>query len=431
MQTQTRYVTARQMPHNAEVEQALLGAIMTEPEIILEITTKPQEFFIESHAVVFEAMLELSRGGHEINAVTLGAQIAGIGKSDIVKPYLYTDLLSATPSAIGYRKYADIIRKLHTQRLIIAASGKIAEIGYAETDKSDEELLSAVHAVASSIESGNVSLDGVTLSDAVYDSLPEITDYLDGNRTTWGVPTGLRDLDAYIGGLAYGEMTLVAADPGKGKTMLVTTIALNAARAGYAGLFFSLEMTLRQLMLRLYAQCGSVSTGDIRRGKLTQKQRDEMFYKVQSVKDSNLTIFDEPIDTDTLERAILRQQRRGKVNFAVVDYSDLLKDSAESEVVRMKHVSHALKNIAKRTGIALLVVHPISREAEDDSVPKLRNLGWGRAWEYDAHTVLFPHFKKDRKDFSAVIGIGKYRDGEPNNKIECVFDGRGWYDIAR
>lgn len=138
------------------------------------------------------------------------------------------------------------------------------------------------------------------------------------------------------------------------------------------------------------------------------------------------------MDTAAVHRSILRLQRRTDLKLAVIDYSDLLKDRAESEVVRMKNISHALKNIAKQTGVALVVVHPITRDAaRQDEAPDLHHLGWGRAWEYDAHTCLFPFFKKARTDFSAVIKVGKFRDGISGKAIDMTFNGKRWGGLAR
>lgn len=421
------------VPNDSEAEQSLLGSILLDNDALLMIHTQPTDFFYERHADILCAMQTLSAEGKPIDLVTLCSKIEDMGKLQRIGGAAYlTALIGSVPSALNVQTYAERVERCALQRRLITAAGEIAGIAYNAKERTDEQIIGEVQNVIMNIDAP-VREDGCkTLYDAIYASMPEIMDYLDHKHETWGVPTGLIDLDEIIGGLPFGEMTLIAADPGMGKTMLATTIWLNAGMRGYPGIFFSLEMQRRQLMLRLYAERGDVDTANIRRGKLCQDARDTMFENMAKIENLPLWINDKPQDTGTLAREIMRLQRRVDLKFAIVDYSDLLNDKGETEIVRQKHLAHNLKQIAKATGIALVVVHPITRDAmKQEREPELHDLGWGRAWEYDAHTVLFNHVKKNRNDLQAVIKVGKYRDGVGNKALDFVFDGKRWKDAAR
>lgn len=421
------------LPNNIEVEEALLGSILMDNDEILSIGTRSEHFYLERNATIFREMQSLLSDGKPIDMVTLCARLEGHGNLNKVGGSSYiASLLQSVPTASNAKAYADEIEKCYIKRRLIEAACEISGIAYEANGYTPEEVINRAHQALMKVESVQDGSNGMVLYDAIGDFIPEVKEYLEGQRETWGVPTGLIDLDAVIGGLAFGEMTLIAADPRKGKTMLSTTIWLNAGQRGYAGALFSLEMKRRQLMLRLFSERGDVDTSLIRRGKVCDSVKDKMFDEVSKIENLPLWIFDTPMDTTAVLRSILRLQRRTDLKFAIIDYSDLLTDLAESEVVRMKQISHKLKNIAKQTNIALAVVHPITRDAsKENEPPELHHLGWGRAWEYDAHTVLFPYFPNQRHDFSANIKIGKYRDGISDKKLPMIFDGKRWKDAAR
>lgn len=426
-------------PNNIEAEQALLGSILMDPDVLLlpELRdVKPDSFYLEKHAYIFEVLLTLCEKQAAIDNITVAHELDQRGHlTDIGGDAYLIALLQATPTAIHAPDHANIVLQTAYQRELLSVSGEIAAIAYEPCDR--EEMESKAHQALMKLNATASKRDGLSLADAITDFMPELNDLIEGKRDIWGVPTGLVDLDAYIGGLAYGEMTLIASDPGMGKTTLATTIAFNAACKGYCGIVFSLEMRRSQLMLRFFAEQADVDTATIRRGKMKDHEIDRMWHNVDRIHGIPLWIYDEPKDTGAIQRDIMRTQRMLEaqdqtLDFAIIDYSDLLTDKAETEVVRQKHLSHNLKTIAKRTGVALGVVHTITRDANaSEKPPDLNHLGWGRAWEFDAHTVLFPWWDKNRNSLLGLIKVGKYRDGIPNQKIDVLFDGRRWANIVK
>lgn len=445
MDTRTAYA-ARQaqpaallVPQNLESERALIGSVMLDNDALLLVDIQPADFYLERHADIWYAVQSLVAAGQPVDFITLTSKLDNAGKLGKDGAAYLTGVIGEAVTAINAPAYAEDVKRAALCRKLVKAAGDIAEIAYHTQDRTADELVAAAHAALVQIETGGTGKNAVRLFDAITEFLPELQDYLSGERETWGLPTGLLDLDAYIGGLAYGEMTLIAADPGKGKTTLATTIATNAAMRGNAGILFSLEMQKRQLMLRFYAERGNVDTAMIRRGRLCEAAKRQMLEEVEKVQNMPLWITDEPHDTAAVLRDILRLQRLldadgQRLEFAIVDYSGLLTDApgkGDTEVVRQMRLSHTLKNIAKRTGVALVVVHTITREGNPTAPPSLRDLGWGRVWEYDCHTCLFPFHAEERTDFSAVIKVGKFRDGQPNKAIDAIFDGKRWRDAAR
>lgn len=422
------------IPSSPEAEQALLGSILLDNDTMYSVNIKPVDFYLEKHAWIFEAMCALSDEKRPIDVVTLIAKLEQREKlSDVGGDAYIIGLLSATPTSVNCAAYAEEIKRHAIRRQLLLVATQIAGMVTDPKLETPEQLISEAHRALLKIEHPQFASDGITLYNAIGEFFPELNDYLDGKREIWGVPTGLTDLDNFIGGLAFGEMTLIAADPALGKTLLASTIWLNAGKLNYAGVFFSLEMARRQLMLRLFADRGNISTYDIRRGNVTEQEHDSMMDEIYKIQNLPLWIYDAPMDTVTIHREIMRLQRQVDLKFAVVDYTGLLKDSsARGEVERQLVISHGLKNVAKQTGIALLVIHPVTRGVNRQSEPpSLSDLGWGRVYEYDAHTCLMPWFDQKRTDFSALIKITKSRDGTANKTIPMMFDGRRWRNAAR
>lgn len=419
-------------PNDPTTEQALIGSILMDPEQLLALDLTPDDFFLDRHKTIYQTMLRFFSENKGIDFVTLAAELP----KDCGAAYL-TGCINHVGMGFNAPTYAERISDLAFRRKLLSISGTIAEIAYNSRDLDRDQMEGESHKALLGLNGHNRVKDGLTLDDAICEFLPELNDYLEGTRQTWGLPTGLPDLDSYLGGLPYGEMTLIAADPAQGKTTLGMTIAFNAASKGNPGIVFSLEMTRRQMMLRFFAERADTSTSTIRRGELNPVQVSNMWESVNRVSKIPLWIYDQPKNSGALQRDIMRLDRQlqaeGKqLKFAVIDYSDLLTDRGENEVVRQKNLSHNLKLIAKRTGVALIVVHTITRDAKlQDQPPQLHHLGWGRAWEFDAHTVLFPYFAHDRTDFSAVILPGKYRDGIAGKKIPMLFDGKRWAGITK
>ncbi len=425
--------STRELPHAREAEIALLTSILIDADAILDLTLQPCDFYTESHAAIYAAMLALLNQNKPIDLLTIETELTERGKLDFIGgiDYLYA-LQDNAIASLNPQAYAQEIERAALKRKLLLAASNIADIAYDSHGLTDAEMQSKAHQELLNVEARPTSQDGVSLYTAIGEFIPELQDYFSGTRETWGVPTGFADLDAVLGGLPYGEMTLIAADPGKGKTTLATDLLLNAATRGYAGVFFSLEMRRSQILLRVLAHHAGVETSAVRRNRVTRADKDKIFDEGARLEKLPVWIYDAPMDTLAVHRAILKIQRRETLSLAVIDYSDLLKDHAESEVVRMKNISHALKNIAKQTNVALVVVHPITRESsQQDELPQLHHLGWGRAWEYDPHTVIFPFFSNNRKDFSALIKIGKFRDGISGKAIDMVFDGKSWKGLAR
>lgn len=422
------------IPNCIETEQALLGAVLLDQDILLSLTVPTTAFYLEKHQWIYAAMLALYERQTPIDFISLCAELSARGQLNNIGGEAYiVALANAVPTAANAPTYAEEINHKAMQRKLIAASGDIAGIGFDSVGLTQEEMLSKAQAVVTNLETTTPGDDLMPWYDAVGQALPRIQDYLDGTgQKDQFIPTGLRAIDCLMGGLPRGEMTLIAADPGMGKTHLVETIAFNAARTRtHQGIFFSLEMRREQLLERHFAERANIHVKDLRMGNVSIAAKDKMFDGVGETDSIPLWISDRPRDTAGILRAILKMQRRAPIDFAVVDYSLLLRDFAKTEVERNINLSHALKNIAKQTNVALVVVHPISREADPQEPPELRHLGWGRVWEYDSYFVLFPFFKSQRaeNDFNAMIKIGKWRDGKPGGEQKAFFNGIRWGDL--
>lgn len=418
------------VPSDADAERAYLGSIIGDPDVLLFNHVDASDFYFEKNRLVYQSIMRLADSSKEIDFLTIvnsleeKAQLATVGGTSYI-----VSLINAVPTSLHAKEYAEQIKRTAFLRRVILASTEIAEIGYDPKGENDQEILTKIQGAVTKIEKESTDDELETWQDAAVNYLPKFYEYADGQSKP-GVPTGLSCIDDLIGGLPRGEMTIVAADPGMGKTHLAQTITFNAGTKGQRGIFFSLEMTRDQLMTRYYAERGNVNAGKIQRARISESEKKNILDRVDTSSNIPVLISDKPRDTAGILRAIIKAERRyGKIDFVVIDYSLLLRDKAENEIARNMQMAANLKNIAKQTGVALLLVHPISRESDPSEPPDLRNLGWGRSWEYNAYLVLFPFFDKKREDAKAIIKIGKWRDGEPGAKLDAYFDGTRWGDL--
>lgn len=391
------------IPHNAEAEQAVLASILLEPRTLFEIDLTPRDFFLETNARIFEIMREISNAGDAPDIVSVAAKSKDSARA---LPYL-TGLIASIPSPSLIRQYAEQVRRERIKRDLLNASTHVAEIAANSHDLETSELVPEAFRRLNKIELPERGVI-VPIADAIAEYTPTFDALIESEREVVGIPTGL-DIDKYIGGLIGGDLSIIAGEPGKGKTSIGMQTAFEVARNGHRTIVFSLEMARRQYMLRLYATLGNVNAEDIKRGKVKRHSAEygRIMQGVDAIARSPLYVVDTSQSTESIRGHLAWLQQRGEpVEFVVIDYLDMLTDHAEgNEEKRVGRLARAAKRIARDYDCCVWLLHAVNRKDEIS----LRSLKYGG--DYDADEVIICHFEDNRQDNAAQLHIVKNRNG--------------------
>jgi replicative DNA helicase len=384
-------------PHNLEAEEAVLGSLLIDPDAILQVATflGPDDFFVERHSWIYEAVRDLHERREPADLVTLSDELERRGQlGEIGGPAYLSGLINATPTSIHVEFYARIVERTGLLRRLIDAAGQIARLAYDESQDAGEVVDRAEEIIftVSSRKSDRDLRPIRQVMDKFYDRI----EYLHQHRgEVVGIPTGLADLDKLLGGLQRSDMLVMAGRPGMGKTSLALSVALQSARRWQKRVaIFSLEMSDEQLVQRLV----SAETGiDSQRLRLGDIKEDEWPTFIQATNLlANAPIFID--DTPALSALELRSKARRLhaehgLDLLIVDYLQLMRGDFRSEnrQQEISFISRSIKGLARELNIPILALSQLSRQVESrhDKRPLLSDLRESGSIEQDADVVMF------------------------------------------
>lgn len=362
---------------NAEAERALIARLLLDPAQIPFISgkVKADEFGIPEYGKAFSIMVRLSNEDKPVDIVTIRAAGAEI------------DPLELTGAHRGALEgYAAIIRDNAFRRKVVAAADRViraAEFG-------DDRLMDTVQGAFAELAQGADPGKLVTSSDAVDEYLEEMALRLAGEETglTYGVP----GLDELLLPLRSGELAIVAARPGVGKSALALALAHHWAGRGTV-LYVSLEMDKNQIIDRLASRVSGIGAGKIIRGDLDDREQEEVRSALEKIRQLPIDYLDDGFATSASVRstaARVRMQAGGKLAAIIVDYLGLLNDPGDSEVQRIGRITRQLKGLSRDAGCPVLALSQLNRQVEmrEDKHPRLSDLRDSGAVEQDADVVL-------------------------------------------
>jgi replicative DNA helicase len=459
----------REAPHNIEVEQALLGAVLVNNEAFYRVSDflEPKHFFEPIHQQIYEIASSLIRAGKIASPVTLKTFIPA--ETDIagLNPAQYLARLAAEATTIiNSEDYGRSIYDLATRREIITVGEDMVNFAYdAPPDLTPQQQIEDVERRLYSLaEVGKYGGGFMTFGTAakLATDLASLAYQRDGKLS--GFATGLTDLDDRMGGLQKSDLIIVAGRPGMGKTALATNIAYNIA-AEYAGEpqpngaietvsggivgFFSLEMSAEQLATRILSEQIEISSSRIRRGEINDAEFSKLAEAARQFERTPLYI-DETggLSIAQLAARARRLKRQRGLDVMVVDYIQLLSGSNrrgnENRVQEVTEITTGLKALAKELNVPIVALSQLSRQVEsrDDKRPQLSDLRESGSIEQDADVVLFVYreeyylkntepkeaekipdwqTKMDAARGRAQIIIGKQRHG-PTGTVDLTFE---------
>jgi replicative DNA helicase len=462
--------TYRAAPHNIDVEQALLGAVLVNNEALYRVSDflEPQHFYEPIHQKIFELAGSLVRAGKVATPVTLKTFLpADIDIAGLTVSQYLARLAAEATTVINAADYGRTVYDLAIRRALIVIGEDMVNVAYdapvdLEPQSQIEDTERRLYELA---ETGRYDGGFQRFSQALTTAIDMAARAYQRDGKLSGLATGLRDLDRMMGGLQHSDLVILAGRPGMGKTALATNIAYNVAKAwegsvradghiestngGIVG-FFSLEMSAEQLATRIISEQAEIPSYRIRRGEIDPADFDRIAAIAREMETIPLYI-DETggLSIAQLAARARRLKRQRGLDLLVVDYIQLLQGSSrraqEGRVQEVTEITTSLKALAKELNVPILALSQLSRQVEnrEDKRPQLSDLRESGSIEQDADVVMFvfreeyylrnrepragteEHFKWQTQ-MDAVLGkaeviIGKQRHG-PTGTVKMQFE---------
>ncbi len=385
----------RNLPCALEAEQSVLGSILIDPNCFADLTEilRGEDFYLEEHGEIFYAMYDLFSKSREIDLVTLIDTLVSRGIYNEEESKKYIKIIAETvPSAANVLDYAQIVREKSLLRSLIGASDEIREMAFSAQGEVKDIIDSAEQKVFA-IAQGSENKGFVHIREAISRTYARLDLLAKDKAAASGTPTGFSALDRTLVGLGEGDLVIVGARPGMGKTSFCMNLATNIAKSTKKNVcVFSLEMSAEQLASRMLSSEALVDSYAIRSGELTTEQYKQLADAAAELSESNILIDDTTGITVTRMKAKLRRVKN--LGLVVVDYLQLMQGEGrrtDNRVLEVGDISRGLKILAKELKIPVICCAQLSRgpESRTDKRPMLSDLRDSGAIEQDADIIMF------------------------------------------
>ncbi|HNZ13620.1 MAG TPA: replicative DNA helicase [Anaerolineaceae bacterium] len=421
-------------PHSREAEEAVLGAVLINPETYYNIAQflRSDDFYIVRNRWLWEAFNRLHERRIPLDYLTVCQELEeGEHLTEIGGPAYVTALINQTPTSMHAEAYGRIVEAHSVRRRMLQAANEMARLAYDQSQTVDNILGEAEKAVFG-LSERRIQHDLQPISTVLstyydrVDSLSQLGDDI------YGVPTGLYDLDKLLGGLQKSDLLIIAGRPGMGKTGFLLSIAKNAGQKHKKHVaIFSLEMSGEQLVQRLIAQETGIDTQRLRTGKLEEHEWPLFTHAVEVLADTRIWLDDTPSITPlSLRTKCRRLDMEFGLDLVILDYIQLMSSDTRTDnrVQEVSYISRSLKNLARELNVPVLAAAQLSRAVEQrtDKRPQLSDLRESGSLEQDADIVMFINrpdaLEKDspRANMAEII-VAKHRNGPTHPGIELVF----------
>ena len=416
----------RQPPHDNEAEQGVLGAMLLSPNTITDIIEEliPDDFYRPAHQLIYRAILDLFSDNKDVDPVIVAGRLDRNHDLERVggAPYLHT-LISSVPTAANARYYAEIVAEKAVLRRLVDAGTRVVQLGYEGTEGAEVDVVvDMAQQEVFAIAQRNVTEDYAILADILQPTMDELDELSTHGGLARGIPTGFIDLDNLTNGLHGGQMIIVAARPGVGKS----TLALDFMRScsikhNKASVIFSLEMSKSEIVMRLLSAETEIRLSDMRAGRMSDEAWAKLANRVGQISEAPLFIDDSANLTMMEIRSKARRlKQKHDLQMIVVDYLQLMSSGkrVESRQQEVSEFSRQLKLLAKELDVPLVAISQQNRgpESRTDKRPQLADLRESGSLEQDADMVMLLYRpdsqdKDDERAGEADIILAKHRGG--------------------
>ena len=409
-------------PQNIEAEQAVLGSIFLDADVLIEAMeyVEPKDFYRRSHQLIFQTMMTLSDRNEAIDVVTIKDRLEQENLLEDVGGLSYlSDLALAVPTAANVIYYAKIVEQKSLLRNLIQTATEIVTKGFEQGEDVESILDDAERSILEVSEKRNRS-GFLSISDVLNTTIANIDQLYQNDEEITGLPTGYQALDKMTAGLQAEELIILAARPAVGKTAFALNIAQNVGtKTDKAVAIFSLEMN------RMLCAEGSIEASHLRTGQLSEEEWQNLIIAMGSLSRANIYIDDTPGIKITEIRAKCRKlaQEKGNLGLILIDYLQLIEGTGkENRQQEVSDISRQLKKLAKELKVPVIALSQLSRgvEQRQDKRPVLSDIRESGSIEQDADIVAFL-YRDDYYD----RGEGEDGDHEPpevDNVVEVIIE---------
>ena len=410
MATKNEVIEDRKIPFSREAEMHVLGGILVEPNIANEFCSRlsVDDFYLKENRSIYQAIEYLYHQKEETTLIKVIEYLRQHGTYDSIGEGYLFEITDSVPTVLDVESYVDVLKDNSLKRELYNATRDLSNAVLKGQEEVSEILSSAeqrIMSISNKQRSNNLKPIGQVL-DPVFD-------VIEANRkrskdALIGLDTGYQELNEFTFGFQKGELIILAARPAVGKSAFALNIAQKAAaNTGAHIAFFSLEMGLDQLSMRLLSICSNVQLSKIRSGNMNEQETTRLLTARTTL--DNLNIYLDETTTNNMEDIKIqcrKLSREGKLDFIIIDYLQLMATTKNSKAGRYEEVSalsRSLKLLARELQVPVLALSQLSRAVEtrkDDegkvgnSRPQLSDLRESGSIEQDADIVLFLHAEK-------------------------------------
>lgn len=427
----------RTPPYDMLAEQSALGGMLLSKDAVADVIEEvgADDFYVPKHEVIYRAILDLFSRGEPTDVITVSdeltktAQAARAGGAE----YLHS-LTSVVPTAANAGYYAGIVKQKATLRRLVEVGTRIAQMGYA-SEGEVEDLVNAAQAEVYAVTSSKSTQDYLLLGVAAEAAVNEIEVAQSHGGQLTGVPTGITGLDKLTNGLHPGQLIIVAARPGLGKSTLALDFARSAAVENRKPtILFSLEMGRTEIAMRLLSAESQIPLDKMHKGDISQDQWATIARTQARVYEAPFYIDDSPNMTLPEIRAKCRRlKQQAGLEMVIIDYLQLMTSGkrVESRQQEVSEFSRSLKLLAKELEVPVVALSQLNRNPDQrtDKLPAISDLRESGSLEQDADIVILLHrppgsFEaNDPRAGEADVIVAKNRNG-PQDTIPVAFQGR-------
>ncbi|GAA0272617.1 replicative DNA helicase [Cryptosporangium japonicum] len=429
----------RTPPQDLAAEQSVLGGMLLSKDAIADVVEilRSNDFYKPAHALVFDTILDLYGRGEPADPVTVVAALAD--RAELARvggaPYVHT-LIQQVPTAANAAYYARIVSERAILRRLVEAGTRIVQLGYGSAAGAGREVDDVVDMAQQAIydvTEKRTSDDYTVLEELLQPTMDEIEAIGATGGIMSGVPTGFADFDRLTNGLHPGQLIIVAARPGLGKSTFGLDVARSASiRNHLTAAVFSLEMSKIEITMRLLSAEARVPLHHLRSGQLSEDDWTKLARRIGEVSEAPLFIDDSPNMTMMEIRAKARRlKQRHDLRLIVIDYLQLMTGNkkVESRQQEVAELSRGLKLLAKELEVPVIAASQLNRgpEQRTDKRPQLSDLRESGSIEQDADMVLLLHRedyyeKESPRAGEADFILAKHRNG-PTDTVTVAFQG--------
>lgn len=422
-------------PHSVDAERSVLGSMLLDAnalELSLE-QLRPEDFYLPAHETIFACMRDIRNAGGAVDLVTLANELERHGKLDMAGGAAgLSELLGFVPTAANVQEYIGIVEEKSVRRQLIRAGGDIARDGMNDEAGLEKVLNDAERRIYDiSMRKSEDSL--VPVEEIVPGAFAEIGELMNRRGKLTGVDTGFIDLNRMTGGFQKSDLIIVAARPAMGKTAFALNVAQHAAlHDGRTVVIFSLEMSARQLVMRMLCTEATVESQKIKEGVVDPEDTNRLLEVMEPMSRSGLYIDDTGgISVPEIRSKCRRLKARRGLDMVVIDYLQLMQSGggrrSDSRTQEVSDMTRQLKLLARELEVPVVLLAQLNRgpETRQDHTPMIADLRESGSIEQDADMVILlyrPAVYDETEDNTSHAIIAKHRHG-PTGTVLLAWQG--------